>query len=150
MSRGTKITPQNFWGRCLAPARGCWIWQGYKDAGGYGRARFRGKLWKASRLAWRFAHKDPGKKHVLHICDVRACINPEHLFLGTNADNVRDMLSKDRQAKGARQGACKLTEKQVLQIRRAEGTQAEMSKKYGVSQVSISGIRLGKTWRHLL
>ncbi len=79
----------------------CRLWQGtFRD--GYGRLRFKGKKKNAHVWAWEVKHGPiPPGKQVLHYCDVRACINTEHLFLGTNADNVADKVQKGRQAKGS-------------------------------------------------
>jgi hypothetical protein len=76
---------------------GCWIWIGHDNPGGYGAVRVGRKMLKAHRVAW-MVHRGPIPKGmcVLHKCDVRPCINPDHLFLGTYADNSRDMIAKGR------------------------------------------------------
>ena len=73
---------------------GCWLWTGAKTGVGYGS--FRGK--GAHRVSWERHHGRavPGRKMVLHRCDNRACVNPDHLFLGSQLDNVRDMMAKGR------------------------------------------------------
>ena len=74
----------------------CWYWVGYRDHLGYGR--FNGELEsKAHRASWRiFVGEIPDGMNVLHRCDVRCCVNPDHLFLGSQSDNVRDMVAKGR------------------------------------------------------
>lgn len=76
----------------------CKLWGGYIDAGGYGRRRANGKVQRVHRLAWIEAHGPipPETPFVLHHCDVRHCYEVEHLWLGTHADNMADMVAKER------------------------------------------------------
>ncbi len=75
----------------------CWIWQGAKNRKGYGQKRLKGKLWITHRLSWHtFNGPIPEGIQVLHKCDTPSCWNPEHLFLGTNQDNVDDKMRKKR------------------------------------------------------
>lgn len=80
---------------------GCWLWIGYKNHKGYGVTHQSGKTWQAHRFSY-LVHRGPFdlELFVLHSCDARACVNPDHLFLGTNDDNMKDMVRKGRQAKG--------------------------------------------------
>lgn len=90
---------------------------------------------------------------VLHHCDNRACIEIAHLFLGTDADNSRDKLSKNRQSRGESAGPVKLTEKQVLEIRRRYKmyniTQKELADEYGLKSNTVSAIIKRKLWKHI-
>lgn len=76
---------------------GCWMWTRSRQAQGYGDFRYQGKHYTAHRAAYEaFTGPIPAGMHVLHRCDVRACCNPEHLFLGTNRDNIADSVAKGR------------------------------------------------------
>ncbi len=86
----------------LPDAPGCWLWTGSLFRGGYGQFRS-GPDPAAHRTAWVIAHGSiPDRLYVLHRCDVRCCVNPEHLFLGTHADNMADMVAKGRSPRGPR------------------------------------------------
>jgi hypothetical protein len=86
---------------------------------------------------------------VCHHCDVRSCVNPTHLFLGTIAANMADKTAKGRQARGEGHGQAKLTDGQILEIRAAEGPQRAISARYGVSQPLIGKIQRRELWKHL-
>jgi hypothetical protein len=82
---------------------GCHVWTGARNIWGYGRLKCDGVMLSAHRVAWELANGlIPDGQSVLHRCDVRRCVNPAHLFLGTQEDNMRDMFAKGRQAKGHR------------------------------------------------
>lgn len=96
------INERAFWDMTKRTANGCFEWQGYRNAGGYGR--YSQKL--AHRLAYSFAKGDPGNLTVCHTCDNPPCCNPDHLWLGTQQDNLRDAMVKGR-LRGAGQTHCK-------------------------------------------
>jgi len=109
---------------------------------------------RAHRVAWELkkGRPIPDGQCVLHHCDNPLCVNPDHLFDGTHADNVRDRDGKNRQARGVQHGQSKLTDDDVRQIRRdsADGmTQREIAKKFGVSQRAIFFVLRGVTWKHV-
>ena len=93
--------------------------------------------------------KIPEGMHILHHCDNPACNNPDHLFLGTPADNARDRNNKNRQACGVEHGHAVLTEEQVREIYFATGSQRVLAKMYGVAFTTISKIKRRKRWKHL-
>lgn len=135
---------------------GCMNFSGGKVGAGYGRLRIGQRLMLAHRHAYELAFGAvPDGQLVLHRCDNPACCNVEHLFLGSQLDNMTDRLEKGRfttQAKGKDNAAAKLTDADVLEIRRlvSEGTyQKDVAEQFGVSQPLISMIALRKNWRHL-
>lgn len=135
----------------------CWLWTGPRLRNGYGQIRLpRGKGTTAHRASWMVHCGDiPNGLSVLHRCDVRLCVNPDHLFLGTQQENMTDMVQKGRQGKprGERCGSSKLNDKAVASIRKdyATGrfTMFELADRYGVVFGTIWQIVRLKTWRHL-
>lgn len=138
------------------PNTGCWLWTRSLANGGYGtvsmgRGAFRPR---AHRVAWELAHGPiPDNQCVLHKCDTPACINPDHLFLGTKRDNSVDMMRKGRHRcdpqRGEMVGGSKLTVEQVRAIRASSSTQSDLARELGVSQGAISHARTGRTWKHV-
>jgi hypothetical protein len=148
---------------------GCWLWTKSIAKSGYGQIGFMGKNAYAHRVAWIVHNGDIQEGlHVLHKCDVKACINPCHLFLGTAAENVRDMIAKGRARmsgpsgdrnplrlypgllSGEKHGMAKLTANAVKQIRNryaAGETQKSLSREFGVNQPHISRIVRNTNWR---
>ena len=134
----------------------CWLWLGHTDKDGYGKFDV---LQPTGKYRSRFAHRYSYQLYkgtvtdcVLHICDTPACVNPEHLFLGTNVDNSNDKCAKQRQSVGESCPAHKLTNVEVLEIRAKQGngqTQWQIADDYGVHQSIISGIFLRKMWKHI-
>jgi len=111
---------------------------------------------KTTRISWEIQYGPiPEGMHVLHHCDTPACVRPDHLFLGTHTDNMRDRKAKKRgnHPFGSRHGRSKLTEADVLAIRdkyaSLNWTQTELATEYGVSQPMIGYIVRRTTWRHI-
>jgi hypothetical protein len=141
---------------------GCWLWLGHRASNGYGRFGVwdgtRTDVRQAHRVAWELTYGAiPVGMSVLHNCpggDVRNCVNPAHLWLGSIAENQADMVAKDRSARGERAHNVKLTAPMVRTIRQrwAAGgiTQPQLARQHGVSRTAISAIVTGRTWRHLL
>lgn len=128
----------------------CLEWTGATTRG-YGVVSVDGRLVYVHRLAWMQAFGDPGALHVLHKCDNPPCARLDHLFTGTNRDNIDDMIAKGRSSKnrGEKSHTAKLTEREVLAIRAANGSLRALGRQYGVSNVAIHNIRTRKTWRHV-
>jgi hypothetical protein len=152
----------------LDEGHGCWLWKLGRIGNGYGQFYFRGEPFLTHRLAYAVFNGDfDDDLCILHKCDVKHCLNPDHLFLGTHADNVADKVAKGRQGKGekmARVGRnngafgrtgeknpmAKLRENQVLEIltqKEAGLSQCQIAKNYGMSQPAISNIIRKKTWK---
>lgn len=132
---------------------GCWIWTAGLNPMGYGRINTcspRG-VQLAHRVSFELYEGEiPRGLLVCHLCDVRSCVNPDHLFLGTHADNSRDMAKKKRSTHGKKNPSAKLTESQIKDIRaNLHKTNKELASEYGVHKNTIYYIRYSKTWRNL-
>lgn len=135
------------------PNTGCHLWSGTTDPWGYGALTVKGVTAKAHRLAYEFECGEiPKGLSVLHRCDIRVCVNPDHLFVGTRADNMRDMWAKGRgkgSPKGSKAHAAKLTEADVLAIRASNDFHSRLAEHYGVDSKTIRCIRKRTTWTHI-
>lgn len=133
------------------PEAGCWIWMGALNDSGYGMASTQRKdgSWKMKRahvLAYEAVHGQvPKGLFVCHRCDVRCCINPSHLFVGTNTDNMVDASRKGRLPRGEKHHGCKLSVEAVREIRASSETRS-LARKFGVHRTSIQQIRQRKNW----
>jgi HNH endonuclease len=128
----------------------CILWNRAKDNAGYGVAWFQDKFIRAHQLSYLLTKGDIEKdKIICHTCDVRDCVNPNHLVLGTNNSNSKDMVSKDRQAKGEEAGNSKLTAKQVQEIYNSPDSSRVIAKRYDISKTNVLDIKRKKIWRHL-
>jgi len=133
---------------------GCWDWKGFVENDGYARMpSSRTKFQRASRVSY-LIHKGNIEKNMIvcHSCDNPVCCNPEHLFLGTPNDNSKDMVYKDRQAKGSRNGKSKLNEENVKEIKKLFNEKIPMkviAEMFGVYISSIEKIKTGTSWKHV-
>lgn len=126
----------------------CWEWTSGCYARGYGRFSFGVIQIRAHRVSWMIHHGVvPSELYVLHRCDNRKCVNPGHLFLGTNADNHADKARKERTA--GFYGKTKLTADLVRRIRQGGRSDGEWAKEIGVHSTTIHAARTGKKWRHV-
>ena len=158
-----------FWRKVHPEAlSGCWLWHGATSASGYGDYYLNSKSHRAHRIAYELTRGPvPAGLFVCHKCDVRSCVNPDHLFLGTHRENMADMHAKGRgvavggarngrhtkpeaTARGERHGFAKFTLAQVVEIRaRLAGgeTQRGLARVLGVNGSTIRCIALGRTWK---
>ena len=133
----------------------CWNWTGGCNSAGYGMFGLGcSSMYLAHRIAYFLAKGDPGKLCVCHSCDNPKCCNPTHLFLGTRADNNRDMAEKGRATSGEKNPHSILTLAQVTEIKTTLkdpplGMGSALARKYGVSTATISRIKTGKRWGHV-
>lgn len=137
------------------PDSGCHIWNGSRCSGGYGNLKIGGKKGRAvasHRISWEI-HRGPVPKGlcVLHRCDVKACVNPEHLFLGTQDDNMADMKRKGRAKTkhGVENNRAKLSENDIAEIRASSELRCVLAKRFGIARSTVSKIRVGTIWAHL-
>lgn len=159
MPRGRRpYTPQQRVEAMLArsipePNSGCWIWMGeVKRASGYGECWATGRREDAHRSAYRLFVCDqiPDGLVVRHSCDIKLCVNPDHLSLGTQADNIADKVKRNRQAKGTGHGSAKLTDDDVRLIRRrTDLSQRQLARMLGVCQPVVGQIRRRERWTHV-
>ncbi len=158
--------------RCsVEPNTGCWLWTENLNMWGYGKVCIQKKHWIAHRASFKiFNKKDiPRGMFVLHKCDVRSCVNPEHLFLGTHKENMKDMVKKGRaatgdrntsrknphlQARGSKHYFAKLNEKDVFKIKlllaKKTLTQKQIGAMFNTTSRNINNINVGLTWRHVV
>jgi len=144
-----------FWDKVAKiPFHECWEWVGGRNKSGYGTIGFggwRGPVTTSNRAAWILAHGSiPPGMMVLHHCDNRLCVNPDHLWLGTAADNAHDMVNKNRQARGVRNAKTKLSELDVPVIRRLreEGLSAlKIARRYGLGESTVRQIVARQIWK---
>lgn len=133
----------------------CWLWQGYVTNSGYGMVgvRFKGKQYLAHRLAFLLTRGYLPEKpyQVLHRCDNKLCFRPDHLWEGTQSQNLEDSYRKGRKipppSKGERNGNAKLNKRQILTIRRLRNVDALiLSRRFGVTRQQIYNIRRNISW----
>jgi hypothetical protein len=157
MHQATDNDIERFWSK-VKKTETCWLWEAGKFYKGYGLFRYKGKLVRAHRFSWSIFHKQniPDGMQINHHCDNPACVNPEHLYLGTQKDNRRDSIVRNRTAKGTKNGMythpesrlygdknpnAKLTISQVVDIRnsyvKGEASLGALAKRYGVTKQTI-------------
>ena len=151
-----RIKKEKIWDMYYKDSNGCWIFTGTPSTGnGYKRFTLNGKQTTAHRASYIIANGDiPDGMFVCHKCDNPACINPEHLFLGTHQDNMDDMKKKGRAARichlGTKSPRAKFTKEQVLEIRSSDKTTRAIASFYGVSHGVIWAIKTKKSYKDVI
>ena len=128
---------------------GCWMWIAATDANGYGKFGIGRKAFYAHRVSWEIHNGPiPEGMFICHRCDTPGCVNPSHLFIGTQSDNMRDCAEKGRAVdnSGEKSPAAKLNANDVLEIRAASGTHREIASKYHINHSQVTRIKGRKLW----
>lgn len=162
MGRKWANVSARFWSKVdkSAGTDGCWLWASGIQRKGYGMFCLNDRNHMAHRIAYQLTYGAlpawTGDKHgvcVLHRCDVRACVNPSHLFLGNKAENTADMMRKGRHAvkpcRGSANGNSLLTEAQVLAVRSDTRPPRVIAKELGITSSYLGRIRRRERWAHL-
>jgi hypothetical protein len=140
-------------GYVVNAATGCWEWQKNIQRGGYGHFKHESKARGVHRFAYVcFVGPIPPTMHVLHHCDVPACVNPKHLFVGTCMQNVQDKISKGRHAHGERVNTAKLSDEMVLEIYdlKDQGMGSPtIARLFEISTTAAWNAMTGRTWKHV-
>jgi hypothetical protein len=141
---------QRFWHYVVQSVDGCWGWCGSIGNSGYGRLKVNRQLMQAHRYSFILNRGEiPLGFLVCHSCDNPLCTNPDHLFLGTSADNMADKVAKGRQPNGQQIWTNKLTKEQILAVRKEPGRHADIAAKYGLDRSYVSKIKRLESWKHL-
>lgn len=134
-----RITPE--------PNTGCWLWE--SNSSRYPGIRVEGVYWNVHRLSWSLSNGEiPTNMNVCHSCDVVICVNPSHLFLGSQSENIADCVKKGRHARGEKISN-KLTENMVLQIREATTPYTQIAADFGISPAMVCLIKKRVNWTHV-
>jgi hypothetical protein len=158
----TRKYEERFWLKVEKDAndRGCWEWRASTESTGYGQVHINGSDTQSHRYSWKVHNGDPGEQWVLHKCDNRLCVNPDHLYLGDASDNMDDMWERSgrdepeppvKDPQGESNGRSKLTENDVREIRRRwpDETQQDLADEFGLKQASVSQIVRRENWDHI-
>ncbi|WP_226043451.1 HNH endonuclease [Natrinema sp. DC36] len=134
----------------------CWEWTAALSSTGYGSIYFEGRYQNAQRVAYTLENGDPGDQMILHHCDNRKCVNPEHLYAGDASDNMQDMWDRERHpepdAVGEKNPSAKLTDDEVREIKQklADGIHPrQLAGEYGVHKTNIGEIGRENIWTHV-
>ena len=152
MSRTKRPEADRFWTK-VSKSSGCWLWTGSVNVDGYAKFGRNGKWVSAHRVSYELKYGEiPDGMCVCHRCDVRNCVNPDHLFLGTHRDNMEDM-ARDGSKKGERHHGARLTENQVVEMRlmyaMGQCSQKSLALHFGVSPTTVYRVVRRTGWSHV-
>lgn len=132
------------------PEAGCWVWMGSTQVRGYGEIISNKRKYSAHRASYEiFVGAIPDGMYVCHTCDNVYCVNPSHLFLGTQKANMEDMKSKGRSTFGEKNSKSKLKTQDVIEIKSSLLSDSKLAIKYNVCRQTINHIKLGNRWDHV-
>ena len=148
---------ERFWEKVdKTPGQGpdgdCWIWNGSSRSRGYGQCKMNGKLVGVHKVSYLINKGSiPEGLCVLHKCDIRSCVRPEHLWLGTVAENNADKIAKGRARNlvGSEHPSSKITEAQAVMILNDPRKYQDIADEYGISIPLVSHIKTGRAWKHI-
>ncbi|NGX57222.1 MAG: hypothetical protein K940chlam3_00107 [Chlamydiae bacterium] len=151
---GPETIKKRFLSKIEKQSDGCWLWKGVKNRKGYGQFGIDSKMLSCHRVSWKLYRGElPAGVHVLHKCDVRNCVNPDHLFLGTNKDNVIDSVHKGRRSQGIQHFRAKLNPDKVRTIRKMfrsdKFLKIKIARHFEVAVGTIKAVLDGITWKHV-
>ena len=143
------IIGERFWKK-VRKTDTCWLWEGYLDRNGYGQVRISMKCYYVHRASYEAAYGSiPSGQYILHKCDTPNCVRPDHLFPGTQRDNMEDCRRKKRMSCGESRYNSQLTEKNVKMIRESALSGQELSAMFNVSRSHIYDIKHRRRWKHV-
>lgn len=150
MAKAGEPIEKRLWGRAAAKANGCIVFTGSKHTGGHGQIHYNGKNRTAHSVAWELENGPiPDGLQLNHHCDNPPCINTDHLYLGTQQQNMADMNQRGRNVLGSQTGTAKLTELDALAIFKAPGTHKDIARMYGVCRQTVGLIKNRVNWAWL-
>lgn len=130
------------------PYDGCYLWNRCTDKDGYGVTSIKGVKMPAHRAVMSFLYDVTGQ-YVLHKCKHRNCVNPDHLYLGTQKQNVQDQIDAGTFVYGSKNGWSKLTEEDIPKIRNSDLTYKQLAAQFNVSPYTIWDILKGRSWKQI-
>jgi hypothetical protein len=143
---------QRFWAKVeVGEPDECWPWVGARNSDGYGVIRTEDGLRLAHRVSVILDGRDPTGAVAKHSCDTTYCVNPRHLAVGTQAENMRECAERGRNNRGSRNGQALLDEPKVREILALAATEsrATIAARFGVSKETVRDILTGRSWRHV-
>ena len=153
---GEGDTPeQRFWSKVAVTAddEKCWEWLGDPSAKWYGEFRVNHKRWGTHQYSWFLANGREPRLQILHKCDNPRCVNPKHLYEGTQQQNVQDMIDRNRHNRGEDVPNSKYVEGQIREVKQwlRDGlTCKEISRKNGMPRTTVSAIKFDRIWKHIV